>query len=83
MELTTEEKIAFIYSKIEPMEQDIRDLTKAVIIGNGKESLITRVSLIENKVSHIDGILSKTKQFWFWLIPTAISIVALYFGVSP
>jgi len=83
MRETPEEKVSLglIQGEVEKMGRDIRILSKAVLTGNGSESLITRVGVIESKVSTLCDRFDRVRQFWFWLPPVVISVVAVALSV--
>lgn len=69
--------------QIESMEEDLRYMNKVVRDGNGRPPLITRMELLEQRLSQIETIMGKVADRWWQVIVAATpGLLALVLGTG-
>jgi ppGpp synthetase/RelA/SpoT-type nucleotidyltranferase len=69
--------------QIESMEDDLRYMNKVVRDGNGRPPLITRMELLEQRLSQIETLITKVADRWWQIIVAATpGLLALILGTG-
>jgi hypothetical protein len=67
-------QLTAIETKVDALQRDVSDLKTKVLLGNGKESLMTRVHNLESENARRSG-------FSRFIVPTGISLCALLVSI--